>query len=230
MTREGQRSKAELLSLYGEEYVKRFPQSDRGRLVRLVPFMDLEAGMVVADLGCGNGLLLEHIHTRVHHYDGVDFSPEFIDEARRRQKLAQIGNAEFHQKSIVAFLQERSKRYDRIFAMDFSEHVYDEELIEILSAARQALKPEGRIFLHTPNLSFFLERPKDWRVLKQLPEHIRVRTADGNASILHRAAFSQVQVRYLPHYLPALSWIHVFSRIPWLGRCLRARLFIEARP
>ncbi len=226
----GQRSRAELQALHGSEYVRRFPQSDQGRLSRLVPLMHLEPGMVVADLGCGNGLLLEQVHTQVHRYDGVDFSPEFIDQARDRQKLAQITNAEFHQESIETFLKQRLNRYDRIFAMDFSEHVYDEQLVEILSAARRALKQEGRVFLHTPNLSFFLERLKDWRVLKQFPEHVRVRTPDGNASILHRAGFSQVQVRYLPHYLPALSWIHVFSRIPWLGRCLRARLFIEARP
>jgi hypothetical protein len=37
--------------------------------------------MVAADLGCGNGLLLELTHARVGRYYGVDFSSEF-DEVK----------------------------------------------------------------------------------------------------------------------------------------------------
>ena len=225
-----QRTKSELESLHGSGYVERYHQSDQGRLAQLVPLMSLETGMVVADLGCGNGLLLDQIHPQVRHYDGVDFSAEFIEQARRRQELTQIANAKFHHSSIGAFFEERGGRYDRVFALDLSEHVYDDELIEILSAARRALKDGGRVFLHTPNLSFFLEWLKASGILRQLPEHVCVRTAEQNISILNRAGFHTVQVQYLPHYLPILRWIHVLGYIPWLGRCLRARLFIEARP
>jgi len=63
--------------------------------------------------------------------------------------------------------------------MDFSEHVYDEEWREILRGIRSALKPTGRLYLHTPNAEFILEIMKARNlILARQPEHVAVRTAD----------------------------------------------------
>ncbi len=96
-------SDEELRDLYRNYYVRHYHQEDRGRLTRLLPFMDLGPDMVVADMGCGNGLMLELTHARVGQYHGVDFSSEFIEEARRRQAQAGIRNASFHIESIIEF-------------------------------------------------------------------------------------------------------------------------------
>jgi len=220
-------SDEELRDLYRNDYVHRYHQKDRGRLTRLLPYMDLGPEMVVADLGCGNGLLLELTHDRVGKYHGVDFSSEFIEEARRRQAQAGIRNASFHVESITEFCDRNDGALDRVFALDFAEHVYDEDLIPIAASIRRSLREGGRLYIHTPNLTFFLEFLKDKGICRQLPEHVAVRSADQYVSLLRGVGFKEVKVVYLPHYLRTLSWLHGFSSVPVVGKYLKARLFFE---
>jgi 2-polyprenyl-6-hydroxyphenyl methylase/3-demethylubiquinone-9 3-methyltransferase len=220
-------SNEELRDLYRSDYVRRYHQEDRGRLSRLLPFMDLGPDMVVADLGCGNGLLLELTHDRVGQYHGVDFSSEFIEEARRRQAQIGISNASFHIETITEFCDRHEGALDRVFALDFTEHVYDEDLIPIATSIRRSLREGGRLYIHTPNLTFFLELLKDKGICRQFPEHIAVRSADQYVSLLRGVGFREVKVSYLSHYLGALSWLHAFSSVPAVGKYLKARLFIE---
>jgi 2-polyprenyl-3-methyl-5-hydroxy-6-metoxy-1,4-benzoquinol methylase len=187
--------------------------------------MDLQPHMVVADLACGNGLLLELIHERVAHYHGVDFSSEFIEEARRER--ARIRNGEFHCQSIEDFCEEHPGQIDRAFALDFAEHVYDDQLLGVARSIRSCLREDGRLYVHTPNLDFVLEQLKAGALLRQFPEHVAVRDERSNVEIFRQAGFARVEVAHLPHYLPALAWLHVCSRVPGLGRFLRARLFLE---
>jgi cyclopropane fatty-acyl-phospholipid synthase-like methyltransferase len=218
-----------LRDLYRSDYVRDYHQEDRGRLTRLLPFMDLSPDMVVADLGCGNGLLLELAHARVGQYHGVDFSSEFIEEARRRQVRAGIRNASFHIESITEFCNRHEGAFDRVFALDFTEHVYDEDLIPIAASIQRSLREGGRLYIHTPNLTFFLELLKDRGFCRQFPEHVAVRNADQYISLLRGVGFNEVKILYLSHYLRTLSWLHGFSSIPVVGKYLKARLFLECR-
>ena len=51
----------------------------------MLPLFDLSPDDVVADFGCGNGVLLELVAPRVREYVGVDFSEEFVRAAERRR-------------------------------------------------------------------------------------------------------------------------------------------------
>lgn len=221
----------QLRDLYRGDYVESFRKGTRiqERLVRLLPLIDLGTEMVVADLGCGDGLLLDLLHDRVGHYHGIDFSSEFIAAARRNQDAAGIANATFHCESIVDFCARHPGGIDRFFAMDFTEHVYDEDLLPILAAARRALKSGGRLYVHTPDAAFLLEILKDRGILKQVTGHVAVRSAAQYAALMTAAGFRETIVRHLPHYLPAVGWVHALSWLPWAGRHLRARLFLDCR-
>jgi len=223
-------SDEELRQLYRADYVDRYHREAGRRLQRLVERVDLSRDMTVADFGCGNGLLLDLISDEVGRYCGVDFSDEFIVEARRRHADQGGCRAEFACQSIEDFCAEHRGVFDRAFSLDFVEHVHDGPLLAILEAIRSSLKPDGRFYLHTPNGAFFLEILKDRGVLAQIPGHIAVRDARHNVRLLERAGFSRVEPSFLPHYLPTLAWLHAFSRVPGVGRFLRARLFIECRP
>jgi cyclopropane fatty-acyl-phospholipid synthase-like methyltransferase len=120
--------------------------------------------------------------------------------------------------------------FDVATAFDFSEHVDDEDFLHIFSAIRASLKPSGRLLLHTPNLEFFLERLKDWGVLRQFPEHIAVRSPSDHLRLLEDCGFDIqfVRIERIAHY-NMLRVLHPLSRIPVLGRCFAARLFIECR-
>ena len=80
----GRRSEDELHAIYDESYVEQYDAHAVQRMRRMVPFFELDGRDVVADFGCGNGVLLELIGARVGEYVGVDFSEAFVRAAQRR--------------------------------------------------------------------------------------------------------------------------------------------------
>lgn len=216
-------------ALHGERYAEEFERRNAasGRLERLVPLLGLRPGDTVLDLGCGSGLAMPLVAPRVRRYLGVDFSEPLIAAAKRRSPPA---NAEFFCDEIPRFCGRLGDPVDVALALDLSEHVPDEPWLSILQAVRGALAPHGRLLLHTPDGSFFVERLKARNLLlRQFPEHVAVRTAAANRSLLQRAGFSRIAVAHLPHY-NVLRLLHPLARLPVAGRHLRARLLIDARP
>ena len=222
-------SRDELKALYGDEYVEKFKTQSPRRLGRLLPYLSLHPTDIVADFGCGNGMLLDLVGDRVRRYVGVDFSEPFIHAARRGVNL-RWPDAQFVCSSIVDFCSRRPNTFDVAFAMDFSEHVYDDDWLEILRSVRLALRPSGRLYLHTPNADFIVERMKAKNlILAPQFEHVAVRTTDENCRLLREAGFVVDRVRLIAHYKRVLSWVHALSVLPGVGRHFGARVFIEAR-
>jgi len=198
------------------------------RLRRLINYLDLRDTYTVADFGCGNGMLMEHVAPRVNTYVGVDFSEPFIEAARSRKRQLGIKNARFVHCTIEEFCQAHKEEFDVGFAMDLSEHVYDGPWIGILRSISAALKKSGRLYLHTPNADFFLEimRKHDF-IVKHLPEHVAVRTAEHNARLLQEAGFTVKKLRLIAPYT-VLKYVHPLSFVPFIGKYCKARIFIEA--
>src|SRR5437773_472773 len=191
-------SRDELKALYSEAYVEKFNSQSPRRLGRVMPYLSLRPTDIVADFGCGNGMLSDLVGDRVRRYVGVDFSECFIRAAQQRAKRSPWANAQFVCSSIADFCASRPSSIDVAFAMDFSEHVYDEEWLEILRSIRWALKPAGRLYLHTPNADFIVERMKARSlILARQPEHVAVRTAEENCRLLREAGFLVDRVRVI---------------------------------
>jgi SAM-dependent methyltransferase len=219
----------QLRDLYRGEYVGAYHQEDTGRLRHILERVPVTSKDAVADLACGNGLLLEAFSVVPQQYVGVDFSAEFIDQARRRFAKRK-GNFQFICQDIAKFSRRNKKKFDWIFTLDFSEHIYDDQFVEIYGAIAHSLKPNGQLVLHTPNADFLLERLKshNW-LLKQFPEHVAVRRAEDYLQLLERAGYKKIRVEYLPHYHPLLSWLRFLHNWPVLKAFLRARLLIFAQ-
>jgi len=163
--------------------------------------MAINEAYSVIDFACGNGMLMPFIAPKVKSYTGVDFSDAFIKAANEKKKQSSIHNAKFVCSDITEFCLRNPKSFDVGFAMDFSEHVYDEEWLQILRGIKSSIKPNGKLYLHTPNAEFFLEKMKSKNfIVKQFPEHIAVRTPEHNASILREAGFNVEHIWLIPHY------------------------------
>ncbi len=222
-------SETERKALHGAEYVEKFETQNPKRVLRLLEQIDFQKHHAVCDFGCGNAMALGEIHDRIGRYAGVDFSPEFIEKARMRAQQLNASHAEFYCEDIIGFCQTHPAEFDIALAFDFSEHVYDDDWLEFLSAMKNSLKPNGRIFLHTPNRAFFIELMKEKNfILKQFPEHIAVRSMEDNVALVERSGLEVQKQSYIPHY-NALRHLHPFSALPWLGKYFDARIFIEAR-
>lgn len=216
--------------LHSGDYVEMYESKPISRISRLVELMRLDrrtTGLV--DLACGNAMLLSVVHDKVARYTGVDFSEDFIAAARKRATRLGAVNCEFHCEDIVRFCANRPEEFDVATAFDFSEHIYDDDFIKIFSAVHASLKPGGRLYLHTPNLDFFMEKMRDSNfILRQRPEHIAVRNTSQNIALLQRAGFAAVNIRsrFIAHY-NILSLVHPLRHLPLLGKYFEARIFIE---
>lgn len=112
---------------------------------------------------------------------------------------------------------------------DLVQRIDDKMAIRICSAIRSSLRPDGKLYLHTPNLDFFLERAKDIGVLKQFSEHIAVRNGEGTIDVLIESDFSadQIKVETIAHY-GILKVLHPLGKLPVVGKYFQSRLGIEA--
>ena len=222
------KSEKQLKQLHGDEYVESFNKQSPLRLIRLIDYIKVNSTYSVADYACGNGMLMEFIAPKVKSYTGIDFSEPFIRAANEKKEKLSIKNAEFVCSDIKEFCQLRENIFDVGFAMDFSEHVYNEEWAQILKSIKKSLKQNGKLYLHTPNAEFFLEKMKSKNLIfKQFPEHIAVRTPENNASILRESGFNVEHIWLIPHY-NILKLVHPISYIPGVGKFFKARILIEA--
>jgi cyclopropane fatty-acyl-phospholipid synthase-like methyltransferase len=222
-------SDEQLRAIYDQRYVDIYDPHAVQRIRRMLPFFDLRGHEVVADFGCGNGVLLDLISERVREYVGVDFSEEFVRAAERRRDARGIRNGTFYCTEMRDFCARHPNRFDAAFALDFSEHVYDDQFERIFSAIHGSLKPGAALYLHTPNAEYFMERLKDRGILTQVEGHVGVRDARQHERLLARCGFRDVEVRFLPHYLTVASKLHALGFLPVIGRYFRARLFVICR-
>lgn len=222
------KSSEQLKELYGKEYVEEYANHSLFRIERLLKYIHLNSDYCVADFACGNGMLMPLVAPRVASYVGVDFSEDFIREANGNKHLLGITNAVFFGSDIHDFCNNNVESFDCAFAMDFSEHVYDDEWLKILVSMRKSLKQGGSLYIHTPNSLFFTEVLKDHSLfMHHHPGHIAVRSPKENAALLVEAGFRVMKILLIPHY-NVLRLIHFLSYLPFFGNYLKARIFIEA--
>jgi 2-polyprenyl-3-methyl-5-hydroxy-6-metoxy-1,4-benzoquinol methylase len=217
------------LALHSGDYVARYNRKSLARVRGLLRYMDVADDSEIADYACGNGMLLQVLGERAGAYHGVDFSPEFISSAEAWAERSRLGNCRFHCDDIVSFARRHAGRFDRAATLDFSEHVEDEEAVPIYAAIRSSLKPGGKLYLHTPNLDFIIERLKQRGIMRQFPEHVAVRNGEQTAAMLVKAGFAadRIRIRYIPHY-NVMKLLHPLSLLPGIGKFFRARIWIEA--
>ncbi len=215
-------------AMHGDDYVQRFSDKRQiARVARLVEHIELPISAKVMDVGCGTGILAGLLAPRYGSYTGIDFSEAMLQQARANARAGGLQHCDFLCADAVDVMRSQPGTWDAVFMLDISEHVPDAEWAGIVDAARLALKPGGKVYLHTPNLDFVLERLKHHGLMRQFPEHVAVRDARRNLGFFERAGYSAARCTTLPHY-NILRWLHPLSGLPVVGKYLTARLWIVA--
>jgi 2-polyprenyl-6-hydroxyphenyl methylase / 3-demethylubiquinone-9 3-methyltransferase len=223
-------TKEEIRNMYDNSYAESYNKKDTVRIERFLEHFKLQTTDIVADFACGNGLLLHLIHNKIKYYFGIDFSNEQIYFANKNIITKKIVNATFVCSEITDYCKKNPNTFDKAFSLDFTEHIYDDDLVEIFCGIKNSLKAGGILYLHTPNGEYFLETLKNKGILKQIPMHIAVRDADEyNELLINRIGFKSITIDYISHYQSFLRKFHFLSYLPWIGKYFKARLLITCQ-
>lgn len=136
---------------------------ERTLIDQMVPLLGgpapFEAGLEVADVGCGSGLAVSILGEvfPASRFVGYDFSEESVAAARARARKAGIGNVTFEVRDAAA-LGER-ERFDLVTTFDA---IHDQARPrQVLDAIHQALKPGGTYLCVEPKASSCLHENHD---------------------------------------------------------------------
>lgn len=186
-----------------EYFIKTQGKSLRPRIVASIKTAGLKPGMEILDVGCGRGEVVLYCARKGIKAVGVDYSAAAI-------KIAKLAKNEHSKKerSMMTFVHgdinniKETKSYDRIFLLDFVEHLHDWELSNIFKKCNKLLKPSGALIIHTlPNkwlydvtytklLRFIVPSlPKNPRSEKEKKIHINEMTIVHLNNILQESGF-----------------------------------------
>ena len=98
-----------------------------------------QPGDRILDIGCGPAAILNALPDV--HYVGVDLSPAYIREAKSRFR----NRGEFRCQPIETFVIEDPGTFDIVMANGVVHHLDDVSAAKLVSTARLALKPTGRL-------------------------------------------------------------------------------------
>ena len=116
------------------------------KLEGYLPDVDLIVGPGgVVDLGCGRGEWLMLLRAAGVAARGIDANPAFVAAGRARGLEMELGDA-------LGYLEAlQPDSVDMVTAFHVIEHLDTEELLALLEAASNALRPGGCLLLETPN-------------------------------------------------------------------------------
>jgi len=109
-------------------------------------FLPEDKSSKILDLGCGSGYLLDLLlKSGYRNTSGVDISSDQVAFAAKNKLPVVCEDA-------LSFLRSH-KEYDVIIATDMIEHLNKGEIVSLLLAIRDSLKPGGFVILRTVNAS-----------------------------------------------------------------------------
>ncbi len=113
---------------------------------RLTPFLPKDKNARIIDLACGAGHFLYFLQKEGYvRAQGVDISQQQVDVARR-MGVENVEVGDFWQTLATC-----KDEFDFISANDIIEHQRKDEVLEFLDLVYAALKPGGRVLMHTAN-------------------------------------------------------------------------------
>lgn len=140
----------------------------------------------VLDVGCGNGAFLRTAQSCGWETFGVDPDPQAVETCLRQGSNVRLGGVEQFSDEVRSF--------DVITMSHVIEHLHDP--IAVLKTCNRLLKPDGRLWLETPNIDSLGHRRygRDWLGLDP-PRHLMLFNSRSLKMALHDAGFARLADR-----------------------------------
>ena len=150
---------------YTEEYYRsaveghqQFAESEgreiTARMVRALKLANVRSGQRVLDIACGRGEVVLQSALRGARAVGIDYAQASMSIAKETLDAAPDVEADVARMD-ATHLAFAPKSFDVAMMLDFVEHVYQSDLDASFAEIAKALKPGGRLVIHTsPNRIF----------------------------------------------------------------------------
>lgn len=119
---------------------------------RLVNFIEPKEFETLLDAGCGTGVNILRLHSRVQNIIGIDYAQGSLERCQKTIQAHNIKNAHACIGSITAIpLPDCS--VNKILALSVLQYLDDKEVRQALREFARVLTPGGTVILHVKNLS-----------------------------------------------------------------------------
>jgi 2-polyprenyl-3-methyl-5-hydroxy-6-metoxy-1,4-benzoquinol methylase len=113
----------------------------------ILPLIPTDKNSALLDMGCGFGSLIYTLKKKGYtNLKGIDLSEGQVKVAH------ELGLTEIELQDLLPYLKNNKNKFDVITGIDIIEHFSKDELVEVLTCVKDALKPNGTAIFRTPNL------------------------------------------------------------------------------
>ena len=133
------------ISFRGEE-IEQLSEKD------LLDFINPKASDYIFDAGCGTGINLSRLNSRVKAIIGMDYSQGMINRSKNRISRETIPNATL-MVGTISDIGLKSNMFDKMVCMSVLQYMNDEECKAALKEFVRICKDNGIVVLHIKNLS-----------------------------------------------------------------------------
>ena len=213
---------------YGGLLEKQTAASHQLRLKRLDRCLEPAAGDRFVDLGCGAGLVAHHLLKKGCEVHGVDLAEEAIKAAVAINASFPKGHFRVGDASKCDHLE--GGTFDKACSVDVIEHCGHDVMLDIFGEAHRLLKPGGLYYVYTPNPRHWIERLKDWGVMKQDVTHTGLRLVGPVVEGLNAKGFEVVERLRPASFIAGFNWLErAWSVLPGVGELGVYRIAVLAR-
>lgn len=130
-------------------------------------YLDVTKGARILDAGCGPGNMVPFLMGT--DYVGFDPSPQYIAAARERYG----DHGTFHVATADEMAAQLDDPVDRMIAVGVLHHVSNDQVVDILSLARDTLVPGGRLVTVDPAFDDDQRRVARWIIARDRGQAVR---------------------------------------------------------
>jgi ubiquinone/menaquinone biosynthesis C-methylase UbiE len=208
----------------------------------LLAFIDPKPEDKILDAGCGTGINIHRLSSKVRSLVGIDYSESMVERARKRMETEHIRNAEVRAGSIAA-TGFASDTFDKVICISVMQYLTDQDAEAALKEFVRISKPGGEIIMHVKNLaSLYLGSLYAAKKLKSLiSKKVKIefyrpqrwyerKLSELGASLIQYDSRSIFVVDFLPRGL--YNWLLLMEARHYRSRFLRrygSEYFIKAR-
>jgi SAM-dependent methyltransferase len=120
--------------------------------LHLVNFIDPGESEILLDAGCGTGVNILRLHSRVRKIVGIDYAQGSLDRCKKAIQAQKIANAQVCVASVTA-LPLPDNSVNKVVCLSVFQYLDDDEVRQALKEFARVLRPGGTLILHVKNIS-----------------------------------------------------------------------------